>query len=181
VVNSYGVAVSLADSKSNTWIPLVEYGGGPRIRLFYCLGPTVGSGHTFTGTASGGFPSVSVLALSGVLAASAFDAENGAAAVQPGSVTPSEDNEILITSLSFYPSNTVSINSGFTISNQVDFSNGVNMGLAMAYKIQTSAGAENPTWSPSSSFTEQASAIACFKSAAASGNRRRRLLLGATG
>lgn len=165
--NSFDVAISVSDSKGNSWSSLTEYGGASaRVRLFYVRGGTVGSGHTFTITSTVGFPCVAVLAFSGSVA-SPFDQESGAGAAQPGSVTPSEDNELLVSGLCFSPSGTISINSSFSISNQIDYAGGTNMGLAMAYKIQTSAGAENPTWSTTTSFTTRTSNIATFKAAAA--------------
>lgn len=160
---------TITDSKGNTWTSLTRYGAaGNRVQFFYCQGGTVGPSHTFTATGGvDGYYSIAVLALSGSVASPA-DGENGATDVSPGSVTPSQDNDILITALCYYPSNTPTIGSGFTISDNVDYV-AEHMGIALAYKIQTSAGAENPTWSPSSSFGEKATAMVAFKAAAGGG------------
>jgi hypothetical protein len=166
---SYDVPITAADSKGNTWSVLTEYDSDVRVRLFYCLDPIVGSGHTFTINSASGFPSVAVIALSGAAAASVFDQINGSATAQAGSVTPSEDNEILIAAVSFTTSNTVSIDGSFTITNQSDYAGGGAIGIGLAYKIQTSAGAENPTWTPSGTFGDRASTIASFKAAAGGG------------
>lgn len=170
---------TITDSKSNTWTGLTAQGfSGTLMKMFYTVPSSVGSGHTFTpGTAS--FPAICVAAFSGVHA-TPFDQENGATgsggSVSTGSVTPSEDNELVITGLGWYPAGAVSINGGFTISDQENYAAGVNIGAALAYLIQTSAAAANPAWSHAG-FTDAAVAIATFKAAAATGNRRRRLII----
>ena len=148
-----GVTMTISDSKSNTWTPRTQVAltGDSAIRLYYVQGGTVGTGHTFTASGTGSFPSLAALALSGSVA-SPFDLENGAqnasaSSIQPGSITPSENNEILITAISLNNNFvTASINGGFTISDQANATANA-YGLAMAYLIQTTAAAANPTWS----------------------------------
>jgi hypothetical protein len=159
---------TLTDSKSNTWQARTVYGSiNNKSRWYYAINPTVGSGHTFTFSNSSAFCSLAVLAFSGADTTAPFDQENGASAAavtshQPGSVTPSVNDEVLVATLSFDSSNTISVNSSFTVATQVDL--GTCYGIAAAYKVQTSAGAENPTFSWSSSANVSA-AIATFKSA----------------
>lgn len=125
-------------------------------RLFYCANPTVGAVHTFTGTTASGFPSGQAVAFGGVTITSPFDVQNGAQAgafgslattIQPGSVTPSLNNELVLCGISIQPSNvtTCTINGGFTT---LDFQEhgANNLGSCIAYLIQTSAAAANPTW-----------------------------------
>jgi len=167
-----GSAGTLSDSKGNTWTPRTYYGsaGDARVRIYYCASAVVGSGHTFSFTETAKFPALSVIALSGVHA-TPYDVENGNATSvggttrQPGSVTPSEDNEILITGYSGYSSALSSINSGFTLLDSGTY-NTHAMTTGLAYKIQTTAGAENPTWTSVGS-NSCAAAIATFKSAGA--------------
>lgn len=160
----------VTDSKSNTWTKLTvrnDTGGhGNECAIYYAKNPTVGSGHTFTAT--GGFPSIAVASFSGADTTSPFDQENGTGSagsvtsIQTGSVTPTQNNELLIAGLTFDVSNTPSINSSFTITNTTDYSGGNHYGVSMAYKIQTSLSAENPTWSwGAGAFV--ATAIATFK------------------
>lgn len=176
-LTSYDLATepTLSDSKGNTFTPLtvINITNLLRVRLLYVAAPSVGSGHTFTVTISGGnsYSSVACLALSG-MHATPFDQENGtpitpaATSAQPGSVTPSVDNEILITVMGFDDGeSSATIDSSFTISDQIN-ANYYWWGIALAYKIQTTAGAENPTWSWTGS-TRAVSAIASFKAAAA--------------
>ncbi len=101
-----------------------------------------------------------------------FDVENGAiqyvgTTLQPGSVTPSENNELIVTGLGFYPSGVLSVNSSFTISDQVNYVSSAAMGLGAAYLVQGTAGAVNPTWTDSTTATSLAAVIATFKAAAA--------------
>lgn len=104
VVTYTGTVTGMSDSKGNTWTGLTAYANsGVTSRIYYVNSntPTVGTGHTFTYTASGGANVINVMAFSGT-AANPFDVENGnnsasAATIQPGSVTPSKDDNIVIT------------------------------------------------------------------------------------
>lgn len=166
--------VTVSDSKSNTWSGLTAavHAANIRSRLFYSFTPTVGSGHTFTSSGSSTFAPVFVLALSGSVA-SPFDQENGATSSgggnnQPGSVTPSEDNELLVTANACLEDIAdMVINSGFTSIGWFD-DVATSVGVGMAYKIQTSAGAENPTWSWTNN-ADSAGVIATFKAAGGGG------------
>src|SRR5204863_2222713 len=67
---------------------------------------------------------------------------------QPGSVTPSQDNEVLVTGYGGDTNaTTATIDSGFTVSDTFAYVGGSNMGGSAAYLIETTAGAKNPTWS----------------------------------
>ncbi len=154
-----GATPALDDTYHNTWTPLAEHNASGV------------SGHTFTYGASNSYPAVQVMAFSGSVAAPAFDQQNGAtgagsdATIQPGNVTPSEDNELVVQGMSFSSgTGEVTINSGFT---QPDTSaQGAAMAAAAAYKIQTTAAAVNPTWTTTPTSTYGLSAAAAtFKAA----------------
>jgi hypothetical protein len=175
VVSSYGVGApgyTIADNKSNG-APidpsLFHTTGSASVRLWYYLAPTVGANHTFTVTCSPSaeYPWIAVLAVSGLKLTTPLDqsAQNGAAAasVQPGSVTPTEANELLVTGLGFYNVSLPAIDSSFTLSQSATGGSGQYFPGGMAYKIQTTAGAENPTWSWTGGSTEAAALIATFK------------------
>lgn len=157
----FGSLGSFSDSMGNTWTPLTGQGGGSRNgQLAYCVNPTVGAGHTFSN--SGAFMGVCAAAFSGA-SATPFDSESGSAGVaQPGSITPAGDNEILICGLSTSDSGTQAIDSGFTISDQRGEVGGVSVGAGLAYLIQTSGSAVNPSWTPASNARV---VMAAFKSA----------------
>lgn len=173
-ISDIGGSGTITDSKGNTWTPLsLATQGSLHARLVYAKSPTVGSGHTFTVTDTGGFPSIYVAAFSGSNLSAPFDQENtGTSAsgttVQPGSITPSADNELIVTMEATNSTpKPYSIDSGFVIT---DSSNnaGSNFAGALACLIQTSAAAVNPTWTMSQSLG-QAATIASFKAAAVAG------------
>lgn len=185
VTNHYiggGGSLTLSDSKGNTWTPLtLRSVGSGRSRMYYAKNAIVGTGHTFTATGTGSFPVVAVQAFSGSDLTSPFDVENGVSDTsifltsgQPGSVTPSLNNELIIAGQANLNSNggASSIDSGFTKTDGVDRApNG--LGVAIAYLIQTTATAANPTWSWPSAQS-QALTIATFKAATAATGMLRR-------
>lgn len=168
-----------SDSKGNTWTALTLYGNtapnNDAIQLFYCSNPTVGTGHTFTASATTGltYPCIMVQAWSGAASSSQLDQQNGGfsntagATIQPGSITPTTNGQIIITALDASTStNTYSIDSSFTISDSMAYNSTNSVAGAMAYFIQPTAGAINPTWT-SDSVPARAAAIASFKVSAA--------------
>lgn len=171
-VGCFGASAGISDSKGNTWTALTSRGAANFFtRIYYCLNPTVGSGHTFT--QGSGFPTVCVTAWSGAHATSVFDVENGATAnpvtsLATGSVTPANANSLVIASIGASDSTTagsLAISGGFTISDKSFGNTGVTESGAQAYLIQTSIAAANPTWSSFSSGDTSA-AIAVFIAAA---------------
>jgi hypothetical protein len=93
-----------------------------------------------------------VLAYSGSRASpvdqSAFSTVNTPTlAAQPGSITPTANNELLVTARNIYGSaGTLTVDSGFTIQDFTDGVNNVNVGLGVATLVQPTAAAINPTW-----------------------------------
>ncbi len=180
------ITTDFSDSKSNTWTALTNQisQGLPdafiAIRFFYCKNPTVGSGHTFTLTYASGsspfYPTISILAYSGVDTTSPFDQENGifvfnnaATSIQPGSITPSSNNYLVVSAVSLKESSAdYSINSGLTIREANPLSSGKAFGQAIADLVQGTAAAINPTWTASGGNFYNC-VIASFKVAAGGG------------
>lgn len=142
-----------SDNKGNTanYLPgtLVEVGGGERGRLYYAKQPLVGTGHTFSVT-GGYLPSLCVMAFSGCHLTSPLDLEAAggtgfATTVQPGSLTPSAANYLVLQGLSFNLAGTISINGSYTGLLQENRTANA-MGGALAYWIEGAATATNPTW-----------------------------------
>lgn len=164
-----GTLSDLVGGNSNTWVPLTAQTGAiVKGQFFYAKNATVGSGHTFTFTGSGVYPSISVMAFSGSDLTAPFDQENGAntagSSIATGNVTPSTNNQIIVAASGFnQPGVTMSIDSGFTGLVQTTASGSVE-GNAMAYLIQTTAGSVNPTLTPSS-VSSLSAVIATFKTA----------------
>ncbi len=169
------------DNYGNTWHhgPPTLYQDGDslleQVQIWYCIPAAVGPHHVFVATeAVGGVvsqPSIAVAAFRYAKSSSPFDVENGNSHdspplidIQPGSITPSEDRELIVTALATDTSvPDVSINSGFTlIENQLQIPTAY--GIALAFKIQTTAAAVNPTWdSGLGSGPGMSAAIASFK------------------
>lgn len=150
VVLAVGGFLTITDSKSNSWSALTQ---GTQdftdCRISYSRPTSVGSGHTFT--TGGSYMAVLVAAFSGSVV-SPFDQENGGVSNDGtsgsgGSVTPTENNELVIAGLGLGGNgSSPSVDSGFTIAQSKNAVSGVNFGGALAYKIQTTAGAVNPGW-----------------------------------
>lgn len=169
-----GSSATISDSKSNTWTNLTLYVDVFRsISMSYCYAPTVGSGHTFTGSLAGK-NSIAVAAFNNV-ATSPFDVENGNVGttfgtntpLSTGSVTPSQANSLLIAGLMGDSglSADMSIDSSFTIANSLKGSDisGGGYSCALAYKVLTSSSATNPSWTFSANPAVAAANIAAFK------------------
>lgn len=177
ITNAGTAAATPTDSKGNTWTALTgQTGGGVISRFWYCINPTVGSGHTFSTSQAFSYPSIFVLAIAGA-AAAGFDQQNGTASasatsIQPGSITPTEDNELVVALCTNDDTgNTLSINGGFTIAQQNVTVAFQAEGGGLAYLIQTTATAANPTWSWGGSSEAASTVIASFKAAAGGSTR----------
>ncbi len=73
-----------------------------------------------------------------------------ASSLQGGTLTPAADNSLVVSFTAYASGGTETIDSPFTISDQ-QASSGSGYGCALAYDIQTTATARNPTWSYNSS------------------------------
>ncbi len=166
-VSNYGggSAGTLTDSKGNTWVPCTpQNGGNARSRWYYAAGSvTVGSGHTFTITA--GFAALEVFAFSGA-DASPFDQESGSlvtgTSLQPGSLTPSEDDSLILTAVAVTADETIAVDGSFSTPLKDPYTPGENLGGAASYWIQTTATAVNPTWTLGN-FIEISATMVVFK------------------
>ncbi len=170
-----GQTSTVFDSKGNTWTALTNHATSfTHGRWFYCENPIVGAGHTFSAAAS--YEAIAAVYYTGQ-AASPFDVENGDAAdpassLATGSVTPTQDHDLVLAGLATGGVNT----SGYGISGggfsavlaSVDGATGVTYGLAVADAVQTTATAANPTWSWSGA-SQGVACIAAFKAAAGGG------------
>lgn len=174
---------NISDSKGNTWTALNTYNSGnSSVRMYYCSNPAVGSGHTFTTTST--FCGVNIIAVSGARTASTpadqqnGDANTGSSNPQTtGSITPSVNGCLVVTS--FYQATAGSaptIPSGYTSVGTWPTSTAFLGGCA--YKIQSSASAENPGWTPGNAGFTFAANIADFMPPAAAVTSHNLTLLG---
>jgi len=155
VVVAYTTAGGLpavSDSKSNSWTGLTaQTSGAIGTQIFYSIPSSVGASHTFT-VATSGTNTISAMAFSGANATQGTPQESGAAtgsgtSLAPGSVTPSEDNELVILGVTMgaEEDDTFAIDSGFTVAEFNSFVSGTNYGSGAGYKVQTTAAAVNPS------------------------------------
>jgi hypothetical protein len=170
--------LAITDSKSNTpWNALTLYpiaSNNRSIQIHWCRPTSVGTGHTFTGTLSGQFPGIVVMGFSGSDASPYDGTENGNApggpvtTRQPGSITPTEDDCLLISGamLDLHTGADPAIGGGFTLGAFLPFTSGQSVATGGAYLIQTTANPANPTWSWSGAQIAAAD-IAAFRAAPA--------------
>jgi hypothetical protein len=164
VCNWYASSGSISDSKGNSWtLGFATSGADTQVSIYYVYNPTVGSGHTFTWSAANG--PIMVMAWSGSASSpadqSAGQNATGSTTIQAGSITPSQNNELVIAGVGANNS-TLSIDSGYTITDNESYTSGVSLGGAGAYLIQTTATATNPAWTLSGT-NDSAAAILSFE------------------
>lgn len=160
----------LTDSKGNTWIGLTaQAAGSTGERLWYCLSPVVGTGHTFSVSGSNVFPAIFVYAFSGV---ASYQTESGATGgvtspLASGSVTPTANGALVVTGRAASSTVTDSVSpAGFTLAS-LPYTAGVSVQGSAAYYVQPTAAAINPAWSWIGSSAENRVATAVFLPAAA--------------
>ena len=173
-VGNFSSAPTHSDSKGNIWVSAGSSGSNPLVTMWYVKNPTVGAGHTFTCSSTGNAPVIMVLAFSGTDTTADVDQTNsangsGVTSLATGSVTPSANNEVVVTMMAHNDSTAPTIDSGFTLADGIRNSVSLSYGGGSAYLIQTTATAENPTWSVTNS-TNITTVIATFQAAAAGGS-----------
>ena len=144
-------AAYISDSKGNAWTALDPETANTQSQLFYCLSPIVGTGHTFSydNTSATTFPAIGILGFSDVLG---FDSSSGSSngsttSIQPGALTPGDDNSLLITAVSFYPSGLPTVSSPFGRLIATDYVASSHIGIGVARVVDMAATSRNPTWS----------------------------------
>lgn len=168
--SSINSGLTLTDNKSNSWLSLISFTAASHwLYMWACLSPqSVGTGHSFT--MGGTYSNIHVAAFDTDCGAELF---TGAYGATPGSIASFAQPRLFLTNMSYDTSDTPTIDSGFTVSTYRPYGGGVNLGGALGYKSQSSAGAEDPTWS-----VGRATGLAAFRVAvdvggggAASANR----------
>jgi hypothetical protein len=150
--NQYAIPFggTFTDSLGNTWTLIQQTSGTTALSEMYCCyNPTVGANHTFSFESyyANNNVTIGVLAFSG--AKSGLDQSNSSAGASPGSVTPTANNELLVTfaqtsgGTGQAPSG---VSSPFTVVDTFT-ETAYAYGFAHAYMTQGTAAAENPTWS----------------------------------
>jgi hypothetical protein len=140
------------DSAGNTWTLIARQDNSA---WYYCLNPTTSANHTFTiGDSMAGIyrTSITVEAFSGSF--TGLDTQSSvytSSSYQPGAITPAHNGELLVSLVECFVENVgaVAVDSNFTITDYTPInSNPYAFAFAgMAYYVQPTAAAINPTWS----------------------------------
>lgn len=164
---------TISDTAGNTnWVrdELVSSLVSGDLRVYRCANALDSANYALTlNSVQANFFGIVVHGFSGVKTTSPLDAnsnsnvQNGVSSIQPGSMTPTEDGEVVYTGIVVHTSgnNPSSIDSGFTRASVAVSAD--NFGVGGAYKVQTSAGAENPTWSITPAADDPATVIFAYK------------------
>jgi len=164
-------APALSDSKGNTWTALTERASaGPAVRQYYCVGATVGTGHTFTVAGGESYSGIAVAAYSGAHA-TPFNVEaggngTGTVASAGSGVTPSNAGSLIVAAMTFDPTGTIAVSAisgGFTIDDNMPGSAAINEAIVHAHLIQTTAVAADPDWTIINGSPDWAASIAAFR------------------
>ena len=171
-----GTDITITDSEGNTYTTAVARTGstfGGRARIAYVYNPTTSASHTWTASGSGEAVAICVRWYSGA-ASSPLDQTNSSQGSggtrQPGSITPSEDNCLVVTGVGVFTVSTATIDSGYTVQGTLVGSSSFSWGMSLADIIQTTATATNPTWTVTDGTGGYAGVIASFKAAAGGGS-----------
>lgn len=152
--NQSGGGVAPTDSQSNTWTKAIaETATVPFVTVWYVYSPSTSSAQTFSASTNP-TPAIVVAAFSGS-ASSPLDQTNGSGysattSAATGSITPTQNNELLISCLSSSASNAITnltVNDSFSQVATVAGVSGTNAWGSMYYLVQPTAAAINPTWS----------------------------------
>lgn len=179
-VSDFANGATPSDNQANTYTQVGPSESTTRqiAKIFACKSPTTSASHTFTPGGNNGWNDVQVWSgsASGTLTA-ITDASSGgksgalgSTTVQPGSITPTQSNELIVCSLTLDdPSTTTppTINSSFTVSTWGAETAGSTFGSGFSYLVQSAANPINPTWTRPNAGTNSAgqdgSVIVSFK------------------
>lgn len=166
-------AGTVTDNQGNTYTLLGTYAGSTyRISIYGAKMVNTSATHTISYTTGVlAYSSISVLTLSGVDTSITYlDRVNGSASgvdylKQPGSITPSANNEIVINAINSAGNTGTgppTISSPYVISGATRWVSGAFFSGAMAWNIQTTATATNPTWTCPTSNSHAAMQVSLF-------------------
>jgi len=181
-ITRYGAgsnATTMSDSNSNTWVslPVRKVSTGTiRHQLYYCIGGTVGPGHTFSFSSVSSYPMIRVMAFSGT--SPSYDVDTGTnggtalTSLATGSVTPSAASSLVVAALGLQDETVTdpTIDSSFTAFVWVPKGSGTSYpisGELSAYKIKAASSAENPTFTWASGTKPACANIVVFTESAA--------------
>jgi hypothetical protein len=147
---------TVSDSGSNTLTGRTAISSSePWVRVYDVQNPTVSSSYTVTATGAGSFIAVCIVAQVGgtgaydTTAGQLSGTQNSSAgtSVSAGPLTPTNNNEMLVTFLCYSAANSPTPGAGWTqVGSKADYSGGNNEGGIAYYQIQTTATAATASW-----------------------------------
>lgn len=134
------------DSQSNTYTLAVNSGGGGVSRIYYCAAPSVSASMRFD--FAGSNIAAAVLAFSGCNTGSPLQGTSSSiGANKPGIATSVTDGSLFVDGFNHdETSSAPTIDSSFTVAQNVLAVGGVYYGMSAAWRALTPAGSLNPTW-----------------------------------
>ena len=161
--------LTITDSSTNSWT-IVGTGSGDSLEEYYVVSPTVTASHTFTANGTNSFSTLFVLAIKDNSGSPTYGGTASSACtiasttVQPGSLTPPSNHWLLVTGVNYNSGTaaTLSLDSGFTIDQQVTQNAGNAFGGGIGHLEQLVAAAVNPTWTGSTTPTGACAAMLEF-------------------
>jgi prepilin-type N-terminal cleavage/methylation domain-containing protein len=142
-------------------------GNSPSNQFFYWQNPSTGGSDTFTVTSTGalyGTACVYIMSgISGIYSSAQNENPTGGTTCQPGSITPSGSNQVVITAFGVYtPTGAPTINSSYSTPVYNSGAGGTAYAEAGSYLIQTTGASTNPTWTWTNGASTPACIIAAF-------------------
>src|SRR6187549_386485 len=163
---------TFTDNKGNTWTAGFAQTNlsNASCQPYWCNPTSKGTGHTVScGGPTSQFSSVYFAAFSGALQGTPKDQAISNVGIasstcQPGSITPTENNELVICICGFNIAGNPSISGGgMILLDKNGLSAGAFYGGGLAYVVQTAAAAINPTWTFGGAAVSAAESVS-FKS-----------------
>jgi hypothetical protein len=132
----------ITDSYGNSWVVAVADSTNIFSKLWYVKNPITGTGHTFTASDVPRGVAIVVAAFSGTDTTQIVDQTNSGTAasgqVGPGVITPSVDNELIVTTCTVGLGAPITINGTYIITDSAPYE-ATAYGIALAYTVQTTA------------------------------------------
>ena len=146
-------AGTLTDSQSNTWTQVgsTVTQGSANLEVWFCDNPTTNAAHTFTYSGTNVYPGITVQTYTGtspILLSANHSATASATTVTLPTATPTYANSLVVSAqCADSISGGQSVNSSMTLRQEEPWVTGVNLGIASADIIQTTATSIGEQWS----------------------------------
>lgn len=153
----------ITSNKAGTYSQgLIKNDAGQLLMSFWVAdAPTVGANHNWTMTNDATYlaGAVTVSAWSGAANPAYDQAAYGESTNVAGPITPSSNDALLVACYANQCTTPPSVNSPFSVLQDVPAAASVNQGITLAYVIQTTATSQSVTWTPGSGGSQQVTGL----------------------